>query len=113
MGQAVTQEIDVVTLLEAVQTLVRAAGFGAGQARMRHRLRYLELEAEFDRRDPIGVPGARLVFQRDAGIALAQLLKLVAGLLHLRSESVDAAALFHAGAHLGPQAGVMLAPALL
>src|ERR1700733_8029330 len=58
MGQAVTQEIGVVTLVEAVQTLVRAAGFGARQTRMRHRLGNLELEAEFDRRDPVGVPGA-------------------------------------------------------
>ena len=32
MGQAVTQEIDVVTLLEAVETLVSATGFGAGQS---------------------------------------------------------------------------------
>ena len=48
MRQAVTQEIDVVTLLEAVQTLVSAAGFSAGQARMRHRLGHFELEAEFD-----------------------------------------------------------------
>ena len=46
-----------------------------------------------------------------AGIALAQLRELVAGLLHLRSQPIDAAALFHAGAHLGAQRGEALAAA--
>src|ERR1700683_3059699 len=109
MCEAVTQEIGIVALLETVQTLVSTAGFGARQTRMCHRLRNVQLEAEFYGRDPIGVPGARLVFQRDPCIALSKCRQRVAGVLHLRSKPIDAAALFHAGSHLGPQHCMALA----
>src|SRR5450631_3673274 len=113
MRQAVTQEVGVVALFEAIQPLMSAARLGAGKRRMRHRLSNLELETKLDGGHPIGVPGARLVFQRDPGIALPQLPQRVAGVLHLGPEPIDPAALFHAGAHLCPQRGVALALAFL
>src|SRR5450756_336386 len=106
MCEAVTQEIGIVALLKTVQTLVSTAGFGTRQTRMCHRLSNVELEAEFDRRDPIGVPDARLVFQSDPCIAPSKFRQSVAGVLHLRSKPIDAAAFFHAGSHLGPQRGM-------
>jgi hypothetical protein len=100
MRQRMLEEVGVVALAVAVQSLMRAARFPAVQRRAGHRLRHFEQEAELDRLQPVGIPHARFVIDRDVAITLAQLGDLVAGCLHFFLDAIDAAALLHADRHL-------------
>src|SRR2546429_1413723 len=105
VGKRVPEIIDVVALLEAVETLVRPARLLAVERRIRHRLRDVEQITQLDGEQPLGIPDARLVLDIDVPVARLQLVELVAGSLQILAEAIDAAAAFHAQRHFVAQYG--------
>src|SRR5205814_6304988 len=90
MGERVPEVIDVVALLEAVETLVRAARLPAVERRIRDGLCDVEQITQLDREEPFGVPDARLVLDLDVPVARLELVELVAGGPQVVAEAVDA-----------------------
>src|SRR5436190_21859899 len=74
-GERVLEVLHVVAGLEIVEALVGAARFASLERRMRNGARYVELEAELDRREPFGVPSLGMILQAHLLPALGEARK--------------------------------------
>ena len=97
------EEADVVALLEAIEPLMAAARFAPLERRVRHGLRHVEQVAELDGEQPFGIPGAGVIIEPDATVALLELGESVAGALQGRGGAINSAAILHALRHLALQ----------